>query len=141
MMFISYVRRHGWKRSLGALANVLVLVAALSQAAGLMAITSAKDFYQGISARSGFGDGPLFGSPVVDWLLSPVGVLVLALGAVALIIKEFLLSPLSRRLAINGIVLVLGLIATAYVAYVLYVVPVDAVGSLKPLSENSSLDH
>lgn len=127
-MLVNYVRRHGWRHSLLALVNSIVILGILLQTGGLLAVSSTRRFFEDMSQKNGFGSRSLFGSWLVDVLLQPITVWVLAGAMVVIIVKEFFVTSLRSRLAINAVIFVFGFAATIYVTYVLYAVPMNVVG-------------
>lgn len=127
-MLVNYVRRHGWRHSILALVNAIVILGILLQTGGLLAVSSTRRFFEDMSQKNGFGSRSLFGSWLVDVLLQPITAWVLAGAMVTIIVKEFFVTSLCRRLAINAVIFTFGFAATIYVTYVLYAMPMNVVG-------------
>lgn len=126
-MFITYAHRNGWKKTLLAVLNGLLLLALSLQFGGLMSMRGSRETFAEMSERTGYSpDGPLMGSTFADLLLSGIGFWTLAALLVALLVKEFIGWPLNRRLAINGSFVIAGFALAAYVINVLYVTPISS---------------
>mgnify|MGYP001272960828 CR=1 FL=1 len=125
-MFLTYVRRHGLTRALGALLNFILLIGVVVQLGGLAALGRTRQFYEGVALEGGFPASPLFGSWVVSALLHPISIWVFLVVGFVFLAKELLLSSLQKRLVLNGVALVTGAAVTIYVIYVLYFVPIQA---------------
>ena len=71
----------------------------------------------------GFDDGTLMGSVLVNTLLGEAGFWVLAIAALAVLVKEFVGITLRRRLMINALLLLGSSGLLAYVVSMLHLIP------------------
>lgn len=122
-MLISYIRRYGWRQTSTAFVNFLLWFAVFVQLSGLAAMGASRSVYSQISSDMGFDDGTLMGSVLVNTLLGEAGFWVLAIAALAVLVKEFVGITLRRRLMINALLLLGSSGLLAYVVSMLHLIP------------------
>ncbi|PAU81668.1 hypothetical protein CK501_00505 [Halovibrio salipaludis] len=100
-MLITYISRHGWRYTIKALLNTLLVGAILLQLGTMLAIASNRDFFLSVSNETSNPSGNTIGTWISDILLNPVSTWLLITCLVAITLKELLPASLRTRLRIN----------------------------------------
>lgn len=100
-MLITYINRHGWRYTVKALLNTLLIVAILLQLGTMLAIASNRDFFLSVSSETSSPSDNTIGAWVSDMLFTPVSTWVLITCLVAITLKELIPASLKTRLRVN----------------------------------------
>ena len=106
-MLVTYISRHGWRHTIKALLNTLLVFVILLQLGTMLAISNNRDFFLSVSGESSDPAQNTIGVWISSVLLDPVSTWMLAGFLVVITFKELLPASLKTRLGINLVTLLI----------------------------------
>lgn len=125
-MLITYIYRHGWRHSLKAFFNLILLTAITILISGIIALNSMRSFYIELDLYNSDKLAPSFWSWIIEVLYYPRTAWALIFMMIVIAVKEFFVTSIAHRLIINSSLLLLFSAAAFCAIYVLYFIPINA---------------
>ncbi|WP_077529558.1 hypothetical protein [Vreelandella utahensis] len=100
-MLVTYISRHGWRHTVKALLNTLLVFVILLQLGTMLAISNNRDFFLSVNGESSNPAQHTIGAWISDVLLTPVSTWVLMGFLVIITLKELIPASLKTRLGVN----------------------------------------
>lgn len=106
-MLVTYISRHGWRHTIKALLNTLLVFVILLQLGTMAAISNNRDFFLSVRDESSNPTQHTIGAWISDVLLNPVSTWIIAGFLAVITLKELLSASLKTRLGINLVTLLI----------------------------------